>query len=80
MGSVEMASTNRANIIRTIFAAYLANDRKRVEDALSDDFRFTSPFDDSIDSRPISSGAGKTPTGSNATSWRRSSSTAMKPL
>ena len=49
MGSVEMASTGRAEMIRAIFAAYLANDRKRVENALSDDFRFTSPFDDSID-------------------------------
>jgi ketosteroid isomerase-like protein len=38
-----------ADIIRGIFAAYLANDRKRVEDALSEDFRFTSPYDDSID-------------------------------
>ena len=44
-----MAVTGRAEMIRAIFAAYLANDRKRVEDALSDDFRFTSPFDDSID-------------------------------
>jgi ketosteroid isomerase-like protein len=44
-----MVSTNRADIIRHIFAAYLANDRKRVGDALSDDFRFTSPFDDGID-------------------------------
>ena len=32
-----------------IFAAYLANDRKVVENAFSDDFRFTSPFDDNID-------------------------------
>ena len=44
-----MAPVSRADTIRAIFAAYLANDRKRVEDALSDDFRFTSPFDDSID-------------------------------
>ena len=44
-----MAVTGRAEMIRAIFAAYLANDRERVEDALSDDFRFTSPFDDSID-------------------------------
>jgi ketosteroid isomerase-like protein len=35
----------RADIIRSIFAAYLANDRKSVEDALTDDFRFTSPYD-----------------------------------
>src|SRR5215210_1378838 len=38
-----------AEIIRDIFAAYLANDRKRVENALADDFRFTSPYDDRID-------------------------------
>src|SRR2546429_8047670 len=38
-----------AEIIRGIFAAYLANDRKRVENVLADDFRFTSPYDDHID-------------------------------
>ena len=37
-----------AEIIRGIFAAYLANDRKRVENVLADDFRFTSPYDDHI--------------------------------
>ena len=36
-------------MIRALFAAYRANDRKAVEDALADDFRFTSPYDDSID-------------------------------
>jgi ketosteroid isomerase-like protein len=44
-----MASTDRIDTIRAIFAAYLAGDRGYVEDALSDDFRFTSPYDDSID-------------------------------
>jgi len=44
-----MAEANRAETIRQIFAAYLANDRKVVENALSDDFRFTSPYDDAID-------------------------------
>ena len=39
----------RAEIIRAVFAAYLSNDRKAVEDALTDDFRFTSPYDDEID-------------------------------
>jgi ketosteroid isomerase-like protein len=38
-----------ADLIRGIFAAYLANDRKRVEQALAEDFRFTSPYDDRID-------------------------------
>jgi len=41
--------TGRADIIRTLFAAYLANDRRAVEDRFTDDFRFTSPFDDRID-------------------------------
>jgi ketosteroid isomerase-like protein len=44
-----MAEANRADTIRKIFAAYLSNDRKFVEDAFSDEFRFTSPFDDNID-------------------------------
>jgi ketosteroid isomerase-like protein len=44
-----MAGANKAETIRQIFAAYLANDRKFVEDAFSDDFRFTSPYDDNID-------------------------------
>jgi len=43
-----MAGANRAETIRQIFAAYLANDRKFVEDAFSEDFRFTSPYDDNI--------------------------------
>jgi predicted metal-dependent phosphoesterase TrpH len=33
--------------IRALFAAYLANDREAV--ALTDAFRFTSPYDDAID-------------------------------
>ena len=44
-----MSDRNRAELIRAIFAAYLSNDRKAVEDALADDFRFTSPYDDEID-------------------------------
>ena len=44
-----MPDRNRAEIIRAIFAAYMANDRKAVEDALAEDFRFTSPYDDAID-------------------------------
>ena len=39
----------KAEIIRALFAAYIANDRKAVENALTDDFRFTSPYDDEID-------------------------------
>ncbi len=44
-----MVASNKAAIIRSLFAAYLANDRTGVEDAFSDDFRFTSPYDDDID-------------------------------
>jgi len=40
---------NRERQIRNLFAAYLANDRRQVADALADDFRFTSPFDDDLD-------------------------------
>jgi ketosteroid isomerase-like protein len=44
-----MVSHNKTAIVCAIFAAYLANDRKTVEDALTTDFRFTSPYDDRID-------------------------------
>jgi ketosteroid isomerase-like protein len=49
IGERGMSDRNRAENIRAIFAAYLSNDRKAVEDALADDFRFTSPYDDEID-------------------------------
>jgi ketosteroid isomerase-like protein len=42
-------SGSNSDIVRAIFAAYLSDDRKAVEDALTDDFRFTSPYDDRID-------------------------------
>ena len=42
-------SGRRSDLLRALFAAYLANDRKAVEDALTEDFRFTSPYDDAID-------------------------------
>lgn len=44
-----MAAASKSEIIRSMFAAYLSNDRKAVEDFLTDDFRFTSPYDDAID-------------------------------
>ena len=44
-------NAQKAKIIRALFAAYMANDRKAVEDALADDFRFTSPYDDRIDKK-----------------------------
>ncbi len=44
-----MTPANRETIIRSLFAAYLANDRERVEDSFTADFRFSSPYDDAID-------------------------------
>ena len=44
-----MSRQSKAEIIRALFAAYLSNDRKAVEDAFGDDFHFTSPYDDKID-------------------------------
>jgi ketosteroid isomerase-like protein len=44
-----MTPASRADLIRNLFAAYHANDRDKVEAAMSDDFRFTSPYDDGID-------------------------------
>ena len=40
---------NKAEIIRTLFAAYLAADREAVAAFFTDDFRFTSPYDDELD-------------------------------
>jgi ketosteroid isomerase-like protein len=42
-------SPARSDIIRGIFAAYRADDREAVEAVLTDDFRFTSPYDDALD-------------------------------
>jgi ketosteroid isomerase-like protein len=44
-----MTSRDRTAMIRDLFAAYLNSERKAVEEALADDFRFTSPYDDAID-------------------------------
>jgi ketosteroid isomerase-like protein len=44
-----MAATSKADIIRNLFAAYMSNDRKAIEDSFTDDFHFTSPYDDEID-------------------------------
>jgi ketosteroid isomerase-like protein len=44
-----MTSRSRSDIIRSCFAAFAAKDRQILEDLLSDDFRFTSPYDDRID-------------------------------
>ncbi len=44
-----MAMPGKADIIRALFAAYLANDRQLIADTFTDDFRFASPYDDDID-------------------------------
>ena len=43
------AAGNRAEIIRGLFAAYLANDRAAVEAAFAEDFRFSTPYGENID-------------------------------
>jgi ketosteroid isomerase-like protein len=44
-----MTNISKAELIRALFAAYFSNDRTAVENALTEDFRFTSPYDDEID-------------------------------
>ncbi|QKD01445.1 nuclear transport factor 2 family protein [Mesorhizobium loti] len=44
-----MAAKARAELIRFYFAAYQANERDVAETMLTDDFTFTSPYDDAID-------------------------------
>jgi len=46
---IDMPTQSKAEIIRALFAAYLSNDRKAIEEAFTDDFHFTSPYDDEID-------------------------------
>ena len=40
---------NKSDIIRALFASYRANDRASVENSFTEDFAFTSPYDDGID-------------------------------
>src|ERR1700739_2953877 len=49
MSGEEMSGNDRTRIIRAIFAASMGNDRKALEHALTEAFRFTSPYDDGID-------------------------------
>ena len=44
-----MPARDRSDIIRSLFAAYQSKDRKAAENLLTDDFTFTSPYDDAID-------------------------------
>jgi hypothetical protein len=46
-----MSDVDKEKIIRALFAAYLTDNRKAVEDVFAADFRFTSPYDDRIDKR-----------------------------
>jgi len=42
-------SNNRSDLIRSYFAAYRSKDRTFIEQHLTNDFTFTSPYDDAID-------------------------------
>ncbi|MGH9201792.1 MAG: nuclear transport factor 2 family protein [Vicinamibacterales bacterium] len=44
-----MPRHSKSDIIRRCFAAYKSKDRKLLEQLLTDDFTFTSPYDDEID-------------------------------
>jgi len=37
-----------SDLVRQVYAAYVSKDRQLVESLLSDDFRFSSPYDDRI--------------------------------
>ena len=71
---------NKPDIIRALFAAYLSDDRNAVEHFLTDDFRFTSPYDTRSTRPPISRVAGAAATGSNTMRSKKSSWKAMRPL
>jgi ketosteroid isomerase-like protein len=44
-----MPVKSRSDLVRGYFAAYQANERSVIEAVLTDDFTFTSPYDDAID-------------------------------
>lgn len=46
-----MSNLDKEKVVRTLFAAYLTDNREAVEDVFAADFRFTSPYDDRIDKR-----------------------------
>ena len=41
--------STKSDRIRSLFAAYASKNRAALDDALTDDFTFTSPWDDAID-------------------------------
>ena len=75
-----MPTDDRETIIRALFAACLADDRAAVESALADDFRFTSPYDDRIDKATYFERCWRNTDWIDATSLKRSSSRATRPL
>jgi ketosteroid isomerase-like protein len=44
-----MSAPSKSEILRSVFAAYQSQDRGVVERLLTEDFTFTSPYDDAID-------------------------------
>ena len=42
-------TATKSDIVRRVFAAYQSGERGVVERSLTDDFTFTSPYDDAID-------------------------------
>jgi ketosteroid isomerase-like protein len=48
-GVIDMPDKSRSDAILGYFAAYKSRDSKHLEQALSDDFTFTSSYDDRID-------------------------------
>lgn len=44
-----MSTNSKSELIRGYFAAYTSNDRGFIEAVLTDDFTFTSPYDNAID-------------------------------
>ena len=44
-----MPDSRRSEAVRALFAAFLSQDRKTADALLSDEFTFTSPYDDAID-------------------------------
>jgi len=45
----DMNTTHASDLVRRYFAAYETKDREAIATLLSDDFTFTSPYDDHID-------------------------------
>jgi hypothetical protein len=55
-----MPATDRTQLVRDAYGAYVSGDRSEIERLLSDDLVFYSPADVGIDARATSSAAGRT--------------------